>query len=239
MIQFHRRLRPIKIISFDLDDTLYDNGPVMLRAEQALLEHLHAEYPATQHMQLNDWRSLRDQLAAKDNTLASNMTALRLATLSEGLIRNGIAKALARAASEEAMSHFLDHRSDVEIAPEVHQLLDALAGRFPLLAISNGNADIQKLGLQNYFTQAWQPSAQLRGKPTTDMFEAARQDLGFAPGELLHIGDHPVSDIQGAARFGAQSVWLNEAGLSSKQLTWLPTITITHLPALQQVLEGH
>ncbi|MCL5254984.1 MAG: HAD-IA family hydrolase [Gammaproteobacteria bacterium] len=239
MIQFHRRLRPVKIISFDLDDTLYDNEPVMLRAEQALLAHLHTEHPQTQRLQLNDWRSLRDRLAASDSTLASNMTALRLATLSEGLVQSGVAKSAATAASEQAMAHFLSHRNDVDIAAEVHQLLAALAGRFPLLAISNGNADIQKLGLQDYFTQAWQPSPTLRGKPTTDMFEAARQDLGFAPAELLHIGDHPVSDVQGAARFGAQSVWLNESGLHSKQLTWLPTVTITHLPALQQVLDGH
>ena len=238
MIQFHRRLRRVKVISFDLDDTLYDNGPVMQRAEQALVDYLHREHPDTQSLALTDWRSIRNQLAAGDSNLAGNMTALRLATLTEGLTRSGLAQANAKSASEAAMAHFLEHRNYVEVAGEVHQLLAALATRFPLLAISNGNADIQKIGLTDYFTQAWQPSATLRGKPTTDMFEAARAELGFSPGELLHIGDHPVSDVQGAARFGAQSVWLNETGVANKQLTWLPTITISHLPSLRSVLES-
>lgn len=237
MIQFHRRLRPVKVISFDLDDTLYDNGPVMQRAEQALVEYLHQEHPDTQALKVNDWQSIRDDLARKNSNLAGNMTALRLAALTTGLARCGLTEVKAKTASDLAMAHFLEHRNQVEVATEVHQLLAALAGRFPLLAISNGNVDVQKIGLMDYFTKAWQPSAKLRGKPTSDMFEAARSDLGFKPAELLHIGDHPVSDVQGAALFGAQSVWLNESGLANPELTWLPTITISHLPALEGLLE--
>lgn len=237
MIQFHRRLRPVKVISFDLDDTLYDNGPVMQRAEQALVDYLHHEHPDTQGLKINDWQLIRQDLAKKDTDLAGNMTALRLAALAAGLTRCGLPEVKAKTASDLAMAHFLEHRNQVEVAAEVHQLLAALAGRFQLLAISNGNVDVDKIGLMDYFTKAWQPSAKLRGKPTSDMFEAARADLGFNPGELLHIGDHPVSDVQGAARFGAQSVWLNESGLPNNELTWLPTITISHLPALEGVLE--
>ncbi|MBA3988684.1 MAG: phosphoesterase [Idiomarina sp.] len=236
MIQFHRRLRPVKAISFDLDDTLYDNLPVMQRAEQALSQYLLETHPQTQSMQLSDWRQLRDQLAASDPELAGNMTALRLATLQQGLAQSGLSKAQLQAASDAAMTHFLTHRNRVTISPEVHQLLAQLAQNYPLIAISNGNVDIQQIGLAPYFRSAWQPSAQLRGKPTTDMFDAARRAHGFAPHELLHIGDHPVSDIQGAAHFGAQSVWLNPTGKPLAQLTWLPTVTIRQLPQLAQIL---
>lgn len=236
MIQFHRRLRPVKVISFDLDDTLYDNRPVMQRAEQALVEHLHERFPQTSHWQLDDWRTMRDTLAAKDALLAGNMSALRLTTLQQGLCQAGVAKQAARQASEEAMAHFLTFRNRIEVAPEVHRLLNALAGKFPLVAISNGNADIHKIGLQPYFAAAWQPSDKVRGKPTTDMFLAAQQALGFKPSELLHIGDHPISDVQGAARFGAQSVWFNESGQDHPSLTWLPTVTIQSLPLLDDIL---
>ena len=236
MIQFHRRLRPVKVISFDLDDTLYDNGPVMQRAEQALVDHLHERFPQTSHWHLDDWRAMRDALAAKDSLLAGNMTALRVTTLRQGLAQAGIAEQLARQASEDAMAHFLTFRNRIDVAPEVHRLLDALAGRFPLVAISNGNADINKIGLQPYFAAAWQPSDKVRGKPTTDMFIAAQQALGFHPSELLHIGDHPISDVQGAARFGAQSVWLNTSGQPHPSLTWLPTVTVQSLPLIGDIL---
>ncbi|RUO29153.1 phosphoesterase [Aliidiomarina sedimenti] len=236
MIQFHRRLRPVKVISFDLDDTLYDNLPVMQQAEQALLEYLHQQFPQTEAFGLHDWRALRDKLAAADAMLATNMTALRQATLRHGLEQHGLAADLATRGAEDAMLHFLEHRNQVDVADDVHRLLDALAGRFPLLAISNGNADISKIGIGDYFTHAWQPSDRLRGKPTADMFRAAQQKLGFNPVELLHIGDHPVSDVQGAARFGAQTVWLNQSGRFDPRLTWLPTVTIAHLPLLSDFL---
>lgn len=236
MIQFHRRLRPVKAISFDLDDTLYDNRPVMARAEQALVTYLHHHFPQTQAIDLQQWRSIRDTLAHQDVGLAGNMSALRMATLEHGLRQAGVDGAAATRGRDDAMAHFLRFRNQIEIAPEVHQMLTSLAARFPLIAISNGNADIHQIGLQDYFTSAWQPSAQLRGKPTTDMFLAAQQELGFKPAELLHIGDHPISDVQSAARFGAQSVWLNASGLPDANLTWLPTVTLTRLPLISDIV---
>lgn len=236
MIQFHRRLRPIKVISFDLDDTLYDNRPIMQRAEQALVDHLHTNFPQTRSLSIEQWAELRNTLASKDALLAGNMTALRMASLEHGLHQTGVNAATIKRASEDAMAHFLSVRNQIEVTPDVIKLLDALASRFPLVAISNGNADIGQFGLQPYFTSAWQPTTKLRGKPTTDMFIAAQQALGFKPSELLHIGDHPISDVQGAARFGAQSVWLNESGQPNSDLTWLPTVTIQKLPLLSDIV---
>lgn len=236
MIQFHRRLRPVKVISFDLDDTLYDNVPVMQKAERALVEHLQQRFPQTAELKVSHWRALRDKLAQQDATLASNMTALRETTLQHGLVSAGVDKTAAQQGTEHAMDHFLTHRNQVDVTQEVHRLLRALADRFPLIAISNGNADVERIGLAGYFAGAWQPTPSLRGKPTTDLFEAAQKALGFKPGELLHIGDHPISDVQGAARFGAQTVWLNQEGRPDSRLTWLPTLTIAYLPQLADIL---
>ena len=46
-MHFYRRWQPVAAISFDLDDTLYDNGPAIVRAEQWMLSHLRSEYLAT------------------------------------------------------------------------------------------------------------------------------------------------------------------------------------------------
>lgn len=237
MIQFHRRLRPVRVISFDLDDTLYDNGPVMQRAEQQLAEYLARQHPSVSHMQADDWRNLRDKVAVEagqqgNTELAYNMTALRRQTLHRALGDAGVAHHELDKYVNKAMEFFFEHRNQVTVTVDVHRLLANLAQRWPLVAISNGNADLTRLGLADYFSGHWQPTSQLRGKPTSDMFDDACERLNIPARYWLHIGDHPVSDVQGAARFGAQTIWLNESGLPDRRLTWLPTVTIRQLPAL-------
>ncbi|MCC5854718.1 MAG: HAD-IA family hydrolase [Idiomarina sp.] len=234
--QFHRRLQPIDILSFDLDDTLYANAPVMVRAEQEVADFIATRWPQSSELDVRAWRQLRDQVAAANAELASDMTALRLATLEQGLSACGVASA--RDAAEEAMAEFLIARNRVDISPEVHQLLRDLASRYRLIAVSNGNADIQRIGLSDYFEAAFQPGNGRRGKPYSDLFDAAAARLTVKnSSRILHIGDHPVSDVQGALKFGAQALWYApEAQTSSSELTWLPHATITDLQALRALL---
>ena len=44
---------------FDLDDTLYDNGPAIARAEQWMLDHLRSEYLATAMLDKPRWLALK------------------------------------------------------------------------------------------------------------------------------------------------------------------------------------
>lgn len=181
-------------------------------------------------------------MAAENVELASNMTALRLATLrrtfSEFAVANGEALSLA------AMEQFSNVRNSVDIDPQVHDLMAKLANHYPLVAISNGNVNVQKIGLAPYFQATFQPGEwqgkTLRGKPFTDMFVAAAEALQLRnPAALLHIGDHPISDVQGAHAFGAQAIWLQPAAsgkASGETLPRLPHATITRLQALADLL---
>ncbi|MCV5262976.1 5-amino-6-(5-phospho-D-ribitylamino)uracil phosphatase YigB, partial [Escherichia coli] len=45
-MKFYRRIEPIKAMTFDLDDTLYDNYPVIVRMERELLAWLKHHHPA-------------------------------------------------------------------------------------------------------------------------------------------------------------------------------------------------
>lgn len=49
-------------------------------------------------------------------------------------------------------------------------------------------------------------------KPHQHMFEYALKQSGYAPGEVLHVGDSLTSDVQGANQVGIKSVWLNRSG---------------------------
>lgn len=239
MLQFHQRLKPFRAISFDLDDTLYDNRPVMKRAEQHLVNYLQENWPATKAMGVTEWRSLRDDLAKQDQVLAGNMTALRLATLKTGLQKCGLSSNDAQAAANDSMDAFLAARNDVQVPQETHQLLSKLKERWPLVALSNGNVDIQRIGLGDYFERSWQPShtesEHVRGKPYPDMFQAAYRHLNLQhPNELLHIGDHPEYDVAGALRFGAQPIWFG--GNGDVPPVWLPAATVRSIDALETLL---
>ena len=64
-MRFYRGLQPFKIMSFDLDDTLYDNSDVIRLAEERFLQCVQ------EHAQLSDltseyWRKWKWQLAEKD-----------------------------------------------------------------------------------------------------------------------------------------------------------------------------
>lgn len=237
-MQFHRRLRPFSVISFDLDDTLYDNGPVLYKAEQALAGYLSQQWPACADLTVDQWRQIRLDQAQQNPQLMMNMTRLREASLRQGLSNRGLSSQALTQAVADAMAYFLEVRNDIQVPAENLAMLQRCAEKYPLIAITNGNADIQRIGLQDYFVGAWTPGEKLRGKPTADMFQAAQRQLNFQPHQLLHIGDHPVSDIQGAAAFGAQSVWLNESGqpLPPAALTWLPTLTVSSLQQLDALL---
>ena len=65
-MQFYRRWQPVAAISFDLDDTLYDNGPAIARAEQWMLSHLRSEYLATAMLDKPRWLELKRNLREDD-----------------------------------------------------------------------------------------------------------------------------------------------------------------------------
>ena len=46
-MQLFKALAPITVLSFDLDDTLYDNKPVIAAAEKAMLQALARHAPVT------------------------------------------------------------------------------------------------------------------------------------------------------------------------------------------------
>jgi len=44
-MKYYRPLKPFKAISFDLDDTLYDNQPIIKKAEDEILAYLNQKHP--------------------------------------------------------------------------------------------------------------------------------------------------------------------------------------------------
>ncbi|ABO22198.1 HAD-IA family hydrolase [Shewanella loihica] len=233
-------LRPFKAISFDLDDTLYDNRPIIMAAEQRLLSFLAQRHPLTQAWSLDDWQVLKRSLIRQSPSLAHDTSAARLVTLEQGLITLGYAKTQAGEAAQQALAYFVEQRSDFTVAPEVIAKLTRLARHYPLIGITNGNVDAQRIGLGEVLEFVLHPGNGTRMKPYPDMFYQACQRLDIGCHELLHLGDSFKADVQGARRAGCQAAWLNPAVGREPQLIsegQLPHMTCSDLDDLLALID--
>ena len=236
-MRIYKALTPIKVLSFDLDDTLYPNGDVISRAELAMQQRLRQLLGEVSYNDPLYWWQQRKILAALKPQIRHDVSQWRLLALEQGLTAQGIQSCAAAEIAELAMLAFVEARTAIQLPATVRPLLQQLASRFSLIAISNGNADIQRMGLGDLFEFGLRAGPDGRMKPFADMFLHAAERLAVAPAQILHIGDHVRSDVLGALNAGCQAGWLNLNPGDCKALTTLPQLEIHRLESLLPLLD--
>lgn len=226
-MRIYKSLSPIKALSFDLDDTLYPNADVISKAELAMQQRLRQVLGDVAYNQPEYWWQQRKLLAAVQPEVRHDVSRWRLLALEQGLAAQGFSRCEAGEIAELAMIAFLEARTDIQLPVSIRPLLQQLAAAFPLVAITNGNADIQQMGIGDLFQFALRAGPDGRMKPFPDMFLNAARRLQVAPAEILHIGDHVKSDVVGALHAGCQSAWLNLTPGSVRTLKTLPHLEIS------------
>lgn len=199
------RLALIHALTLDLDDTLWAVAPVIERAERALHAFLHQNAPqAAERWPIEAMRRLREQVAAAHPHLAHDFTTQRRMTLSHALQDAGADLALV----EPAYETFIAARNQVDLFPDVAEGLARLSQRRPLAALTNGNADIGRIGIGRHFRFSLGARDHGMPKPDPGIFLAACARLGVPPAQVLHVGDDPWLDVEGAARAGLVTCWI-------------------------------
>ena len=204
----------IKLITFDLDDTLWDVTPVMQDAEAALRNWLALHAPRLGAVPVEHLWQIRSGLLDVDPMLKHRLSELRRRILFHALEGAGYSQNESLALAEAGFQVFLNARHQVELFAEVHPTLELLAERFQLGVITNGNADVRRLGLSEYFQFALCAEELGVGKPDPKPFLEALQRAGVRAEHAVHIGDHPSDDIAGAQAAGLRAIWFNPQGLS-------------------------
>ncbi len=197
---------PIRAISLDLDDTLWPFAPIGERIEQVLHAWFVAHSPRTaERFPITEMRALRERVHAAFPEHEHDLGLLRRLTIERALQDSGDDPALASA----AYTIFFRERNRVDFYADAREGLARLAARVPVAALTNGNADLAAIGIASQFR--FQLGAREFGsaKPDPALFLEACRRLGLAPGHVLHVGDHPQTDIAGAARAGLRSCWIN------------------------------
>ena len=202
----------IRALTFDLDDTLWDNRPVMLAAEQALYDWLSENYPRIgQRYTQEELTGLRRDLAERNPSLRYHMTALRKESLRLAAESVGYDDSLV----EPAFTAFLEVRHRVKPYEDVVPALERLHGAGYLIgSLTNGNADIHRAGIGHLFDFSVSAESVGRAKPHPRLFREACRLAGIGPMHLAHVGDEPATDLEGARVAGVTAIWMNRPGHS-------------------------
>ncbi|MEG3755956.1 HAD-IA family hydrolase [Psychromonas arctica] len=233
---FYKTLRPFKAISFDLDDTLYDNEPVIIKAEKHFLDYLKSNYPKLAELEERRWNLYKALIVKEDPNLKHDVTAWRKAAIQRVMIVHGIAPVNAITYSETALQTFIALRSEVDVPNQSIELLQQLAKHYPVVAITNGNVDVEKIGLQDKFQFVLKAGNGFKSKPDIALFQQAADQLNIKISDILHVGDHLNSDVFGAQQHDAQAVWFNPNGSALDGAKLLPTIEMADLQDLLKLL---
>jgi HAD superfamily hydrolase (TIGR01509 family) len=194
------------VLSFDLDDTLWPVEPLMLTAEAEMQAWLKERHPEVMRSHDRDsLRRLRASLADRFPERAHDMTFLRHRTLSEMFAAAGQSEVHA----DEAFEVFYAARNRVMLYAEVEAALTRLRARYRLFALSNGNADLKRCGISQWFDGHVTAISAGAPKPDIRIFARLIEEAGVEANQIVHIGDDPQLDVVGAMQAGLQAVWLN------------------------------
>ena len=228
----------IRLITFDLDDTLWDVQPVLHSAELTLREWLARHTPDLKDFSVEALGAIRRNLLEAQPELRHRISELRRRILCHALGEAGYPPNEARELAEAAFQVFLEARHAVQLFPEVHPTLELLANHYTLGVLTNGNADVRRLGLADYFEFTLCAEELGIGKPDPRPFNEALQRAGVAAEHAVHIGDHPSDDIGGAQRAGMRAIWFNPTGGPWQQDSGQPDAVIGNLAELPALLKS-
>lgn len=238
-MHFYRPLHRIAALTFDLDDTLYDNWPVIERTEAESLRFVQGYHPGLSKLTSADFAAMRRLIRDEQPDIYHDVTAWRHASAVRLLSHHGLDRVAAMRGADDIMANFAQWRSQITVPQETHDTLARLAEKWLLVAITNGNADPAACGLDGYFQFVLRAGPDGRSKPFSDMFDLAARRLDIMPGEILHVGDDLTTDVAGAVLAGAQACWIN---LNATNLMHhpasrlLPHVEISRLASLTALL---
>jgi putative hydrolase of the HAD superfamily len=199
-------MKHVRAICLDLDDTLWELGPALVRAEQSLHDWFATHYPRiAERFSIDDVRALRHRMEAEFPGREHDLALLRKATFQRLAAETGYTPELA----DQAFAAFQRVRNDLVPYADVVPALERLARRGPVVALTNGTADLGAIGLRRYFTAVFTAADLDAAKPDPRAFMAVAAELALAPAAILHAGDHPEKDVDAARAIGMAAVWVD------------------------------
>jgi FMN hydrolase / 5-amino-6-(5-phospho-D-ribitylamino)uracil phosphatase len=229
-------LSQVRVIAFDLDDTLWPCMPTIHRAEASLYQWLEQHYPRiTAGLDPEQMVACRREFTGRDSRYAIDMTGMRRDFLHHlGELHDYDAQRV----SLEGFEFFFAARQQVEFYDDVMPCLHRLKQRYRLGAISNGNASVAHVGLSDLFEHSVSASDVMAAKPDPLIYQHLAERFDAEPAEIVYVGDHPSYDVVGSVDAGYQAVWINREGVQWPDHLPSPRYEVTDLHQLEALLDG-
>lgn len=225
----------IRALTLDLDNTLWAIDPVIHRAEETLWQWLGENYPRIhERYSADDLVGLRNTVVAEHWDKHFDFRFLRKKVLEHVAIWSGYDNSLV----EPAFQVFDDVRNDVELYPDVLEALENLFARFTVVALTNGNSNLERIGIRHLFHGVVTAVDAGAAKPDKRIFDVAVKQAGVQAEEILHVGDHPETDIDGARQAGMRTAWINRNGEQWPADLDQPDAIVTNMIELRELLEA-
>ena len=225
---------PIKVLSFDLDDTLWPCYPTIIRAEKLLYQWLSENVSVvTDNYDIDQLREKRLLLLKTESQLAHDLTRLRMLSFDNLAKEFGLSEEWVK----PAFDIFYEARQQITLFEDVKPVLDELYAAFQLVSLTNGNADTIKTGVDHWFDHSLNSSAVGKLKSEPDIYWQVQKLTHIKAQQMVHIGDDPVNDVAGAKKAGAFAIWLNREDKQWPLDSCQPDAIIQHLHALPAALK--
>ena len=227
----------IRLITLDLDNTLWDIEKTMVRAEKELRRHLKSVSVNAFDIYCSETTSeIRERLLREQPELRSNLTEFRKLLLGEVFFRAGNSVQDSKMLANSAFNKFFEFRNKVVFFEGAIDALKALSERYKVYALTNGNADVKMIGIDKFLSGAVSSADVGVSKPNPKIFEATLKKAGEEASSCIHIGDDYEDDIVGANNAGIASIWLNERGQKDPSMN-LATKVVTKVKEIPHAVE--
>jgi 2-haloalkanoic acid dehalogenase type II len=227
----------VRAICFDLDNTLWEIDPVLVRAERILADWLRSRYPRIpENFSAEQMVEARATLTREEPHRAHDFTYLRRESLTRLAAAAGYEPELAGSIAHEAFSTWHAARNLCEPFGDVVPALDRLRAGFRLATLTNGNADLGCIGLAHHFEVSLHAGALGCAKPDARVYLALADALTLKPAEILFVGDEPHADVVGPKAVGMQTVWVNRVGATWPEALPAADADVTDLAGLVKLL---
>jgi HAD superfamily hydrolase (TIGR01549 family) len=233
--QANQVMEHVKAICLDLDGTLWDVGPVIARAELRVYTWLETHYPrVTEKFSTVDLTMLRQRVVEDHPDKAHDLSHLRRMTFVHLMENAGYPAEMA----DQAFDVFQAARNEVTLFDDVMPALMRMSEIHPLYALTNGNADLKKIGLSGFFSGIFLAGELGVAKPDPRIFDIVCRRTGISPEKMLHVGDDPGNDIESAATLGMTTVWVNRTQSDWPDNMHKPDHEISDLHGLLALLDS-
>jgi FMN hydrolase / 5-amino-6-(5-phospho-D-ribitylamino)uracil phosphatase len=221
------------VVSFDLDETLWEFMPMMDGALGVTVERLADREPRAAGITVEELHRVRSEVGGE---MQGTYEELRMESFRRVLAQRGVADpTLPRWMVDTWMAARVE---TVVLHDDVEPELDELERRGYLLgAITNGNFPLDRIELAR--RMAFIVHAERAGgeKPEPAPFALAMELSGGMPSRWVHVGDSIESDVVGAQAFGLKAVWVNRRGFPPPEDV-TPDAELPSLAGLTGVVEA-